>query len=196
MFTVVVRCYHTIMSTLFRIRHTLNDQRTLCNIGPMIPASWGVTPKDGPTPNTIVSARNIHGNMLFDTGAGGIAIDESVAQRLGLQPLSKKENLHGLGGKLSVSMYNATLFLPVEMVRPVGATPTGSTAMIGFPLTVHGVADIQANHEAHNLRAANGLPVIGILGRLFLQFTKFVYDGVLGNLVIEIDESVQYPRKG
>jgi hypothetical protein len=60
---------------------------------------------------------------------------------------------------------------------------------------VHGIAGLQANHEAHNLKAANGLPVIGILGRLFLQFTKFTYDGLSGNLVIEIDEGVQYPRK-
>jgi predicted aspartyl protease len=183
------------MATLFRIRHTLNDQRLLCNIGPMIPASWGVTPKDAPTPNTTGSARNIQGNVLFDTGAGGIGIDESVAERLGLQPLSKKEDLHGLGGKHSVSMYNATLFLPVEPVGLIAATTAGSHVLIGIPLSVHGIAGIQANHEALNLKAANGLPVIGILGRSFLQFTKFIYDGLSGNLVIEVDDSVQHPRK-
>jgi hypothetical protein len=93
-------------------------------------------------------------------------------------------------------MYSATLFIPVETVRQIGVAPAGSTIMIGIPLTAHGVAGIQANHEAHNLKAANGLPVISILGRSFLQFTKFVYDGLAGNLVIEIDESVQYPRNG
>jgi len=178
------------MGTLFRIRHTLNNQDMLRNIGPLIPAWWGITSKDGPN-----TSQKIQGNILFDTGASDIAIDESVAERLGLQPLAKKEDLHGVGGKHSVNKYTASLFLPVETARQIGATPIGSTVTIGFPLAVLGVAGIQANHEAHKLKAANGLPIIGILGRSFLQFTKFVYDGLAGNLVIEIDESVQQPRK-
>jgi predicted aspartyl protease len=178
------------MSTLFRIRHTLNNPDMLRNIGPLIPAWWGITSKDGPN-----TSQKIQGNILFDTGASAIGIDESAAERLGLQPLSKKEDLHGVGGKHSVNAYNATLFLPVETVRQIGPTPVGSIVTIGFPLMALGVAGMQANYEAHNLKAANGLPVIGILGRSFLQFTRFIYDGPAGNLGIEIDESVQQPRK-
>jgi predicted aspartyl protease len=180
------------VSILFRIRHTLNDQNLLLNVGPMIPASWGATPQDAPAPNN----RNIQGNMLFDTGATGIGIDESVAGRLGLQPLPQREAVHGLGGKHSLNVYNATLFLPVEPVRAIANLQPGANALIGFPLPVHGIVGLQANHEAHNLRAPNGLPVIGILGRLFLQFTRFTYDGLSGNLVIEVDESIRHPRKG
>lgn len=178
------------MSVLFRIQHMLNDQRLLCSIGPMIPASFGATATDGPS-----TSRNIQGNVLFDTGAGAIFIDEPVAERLGLQPLPKKEDLHGLGGRKSVNVYMATLFIPVETVQQISAAPAGSPAVIGIPLRVFGVAELQTNHDAHDLRAANGLPVIGVLGRSFLQFTRFVYDGLTGNLVIEIDESVRVPRK-
>jgi hypothetical protein len=84
----------------------------------------------------------------------------------------------------------------VELTRPISGIPMGAHHLIGFPLKVHGIVGLQANHEAHNLKAPNGLPVIGILGRLFPQFTKFTYDGLLGNLVIEIDESIQRPRRG
>jgi predicted aspartyl protease len=184
------------VSILFRIRHTLNDQNLLRNVGPMIPASWGATPQDAPEPKSITGNRNIQGNMLFDTGATGIGIDESVADRLGLQPLSQREAVHGLGGKHSLNVYNATLFLPVEPVRAIGNLQLGAHALIGFPLPVHGIVGLQTNHEAHNLRAPNGWPVIGILGRVFLQFTRFTYDGLSGNLVIEVDESIRYPRKG
>jgi hypothetical protein len=79
------------VNTLFRIRYTLNDQNRLRDIGPLIPASWGATPKDTPTTNPTAGNQNIQGNVLFDTGAGGIGIDESVAERLGLQPLSKRK---------------------------------------------------------------------------------------------------------
>src|ERR1700676_4237978 len=134
--------------------------------------------------------------MLFDTGAGGMSIDESVAENLGLQPVSQKQDVHGLGGKLSVNMYRPTFILPLETVQAIGTVTAGSHAMIGFTLPVHGLAGLQANHEALKLKAGNGLPIIGILGRTFLQFTKFTYDGLSGNLVIDIDESIQQPRKG
>jgi hypothetical protein len=66
--------------------------------------------------------------------------------------------------------------------------------MIGIPVPVHGFVGLQESFESQGVKPSNGLPVIGILGRTFLQFTKFTYDGLLGNLVIEIDESVQYPK--
>jgi hypothetical protein len=182
------------MSILFRITHTLNDQRMLCRMGPLIPAWWAVTPNDAPSPNK-PSDRNMQGNMLLDTGAGDISIDEAVVERLGLLPLPEKRDVHGLGGKLSVKMYSPTLIIPVETMQAIGATAAGTSAMMGFTLPAHGLVGLQANHEAHDLRAANGLPIIGILGRSFLQFTKCVYDGLSGNLVIDIDDSINRPRK-
>jgi len=182
------------MSILFRITHALHDQRMLCRIGPLIPAWWAATPKDAPSPNK-PSNRNMQGNMLLDTGAGDIAIDEAVVERLGLQPLSEKRDVHGLGGKVSVKIYSPTLIIPVEIMRAIGTAAAGTSAMMAFTLSAHGLVGLNANHEAHDLRAANGLPIIGILGRSFLQFTKCVYDGLSGNLVIDIDESINQPRK-
>jgi hypothetical protein len=131
----------------------------------------------------------------FDTGARHIAIDESVARGLGLQPHPEKADVHGLGGKQSLATYNATLFLPVEPVMPVAGVPPRSSLMIGVPIQVHGFVGLKESFESQGIKPANGLPVIGILGRTFLQFTKFTYDGLSGNVVIEIDESVQHPQK-
>jgi len=157
----------------------------------MIPASWGVL--EGHGPNSKAKSR-IDGNILLDTGAGMTSIDKAVADILELRPQSEKWQIHGLGGKQFASLYTATLFLQVETTKEIQTTPAGSSVTVGFTLPVHGIADIQNNHEAYKLRPANGLPVIGILGRSFLQFTKLMYDGVSGNVVIEIDESIQHPR--
>jgi hypothetical protein len=162
-------CYYNQVAILFRIRHTLNDQRLLCDVGPMIPASWGVTSNDFPKPNT-TSARNTEENMLFDTGGSGIYLDESVAVRLGLQPHSERQDVHGLGGKHPANMYSAALFLTVETVKPIAGRPAGVSTSIGFLLpTVLGITGLQANYEAHNLRAGNSLPIIGVLGRSFFS---------------------------
>jgi hypothetical protein len=181
------------MSTIFRIRHALDSQRLLREVGPMIPASWGVPPENEPTSKTIRPAEQVRGNMLLDTGARHIAIDESVAHQLRLQARPDKDDVHGLGGKQSLAKYNATLFLPVEPVQP--AAPAGSSIMIGIPIDAHGFVGLQKTYESQRIKPANGLPVIGILGRTFLQFVRFTYDGLSGNLIIEIDDSVRHPQK-
>jgi hypothetical protein len=181
------------MSTIFRIRHTLDSQRLLREVGPMIPASWGVPPENGSSSKTIRTAEQVRGNMLLDTGARHIAIDESVAHELGLQAHPEKDDVHGLGGKQSLVKYNATLFLPVEPVQP--AAPAASSVMIGIPTDAHGFVGLQKTYDTQRIKPANGLPVIGILGRTFLQFVTFTYDGVSGNLVIDIDDSVRHPQK-
>ncbi len=183
------------MSIMFRIRFALDSQRLLRDVGPMIPAFWGIASKSGRASKPIQTSDQIRGNMLLDTGARHVAIDESVAQELGLQARPEKEDVHGLGGKQSVAVYDATLFLPVEPVQPVPTAPAGSSFMMSIPIKVHGFVGLQETFQSQGLKPANGLPVIGILGRTFLQFTKFTYDGLSGNLLIEIDESVQYPQK-
>lgn len=67
--------------------------------------------------------------------------------------------------------------------------------MISIPIDVYGFVGLQESFESQGIRTTNGLPVIRILGRTFLQFTKFTYDGLSGNVVIEIDESVLHPQK-
>jgi hypothetical protein len=184
------------MSTIFRIRYALGDQPLLRRVGPIIPASWGIAPISGSTSTTIRTPEQIRGNVLVDTGATHIAIDDSAAQELGLQPLPERQNMYGVGGKHSAAMYNALLFLPVEAVRPIPGKQAGSSFALGVPIQVNGVVGLRDGFESQGIKAPNGLPVIGILGRTFLQFTTFTYDGLSGNLVIDIDESVQYPKKG
>jgi Aspartyl protease len=183
-----LKCYDTTMNSIFRIRHTLDSQVLLRNVGPMIPALWG---KDTGT-NT---SEMIRGNVLLDTGARHIAIDDSVAQQLGLQAHPDKVDAHGLGGRVRLANYDAVLALPVEPVRPDPAAPPGAVYMIRIPLEVHGIAGMRENYDSQGIKPKNGLPIIGILGRTFLQFTKFTYDGLSGNLDIEIDESVRRPQK-
>ncbi len=180
------------MNTIFRIRHTLDSQALLRQVGPMIPAFWG---KDRGASITVRTSDLVSGNMLLDTGAGHIAIDESVAKQLGLQARQERVDVHGLGGKHSVPMYDAVLALPVEAVRPDPSPPPGAVFMIRIPIEVHGIAGMRENYDSQSIKPANGLPIIGILGRIFLQFTKFTYDGLSGSLNIEIDESIRHPQK-
>jgi len=67
--------------------------------------------------------------------------------------------------------------------------------MMAIPIRVHGIAGLQESFESQGIKPTNGMPVIGILGRTFLQFAKSTYDGLAGNVMIEIDESVQYPAR-
>jgi hypothetical protein len=137
----------------------------------------------------------VRGNVLLDTGARHISIDETIARQLGLEPRPGKEEVYGLGGKHSLAVYNATLFLPVEAVRPLPNVPAGASFMLSIPSQVHGVVGLREALESQGIPATNGDPVIGILGRTFLQFTRVTYDGLSGSVIIEIDETAQYPQR-
>lgn len=85
---------------------------------------------------------------------------------------------------------------PVHIIatRSLSIAPEGTNTIIGFPIEVQGLEGLTTSFEHHGIRAANGLPIIEILGRTLLQFAKFTYNGLSGNIEIEIDESIMKPR--
>jgi Aspartyl protease len=122
------------VSTKFRICHALKSQSLLRDIGPMVPASFGIS-----------NEKRVKGNLLLDTGAGHVSIDESLALQLGFPVHTEQVDLHGLGGKHSVAMYEATLFLPVEMAQPDTKVPPGALVEIAMRMPIHGILGLQAS---------------------------------------------------
>jgi hypothetical protein len=155
----------------------------------MITASWGVAPENEVASGMISTFGQVRGNMLLDTGAGFVGIDNSVAQQLKLHARSEKEDVHGLGGKQTLVKFNAALILSVELARSVRNASAGATSLVRISVDALGIEGLGQGYASQSDKPKNGLPVIGILGRAFLQFTKFTYDGLGGGFVIEIDES-------
>jgi hypothetical protein len=107
------------MAIIFCIRHTLDSQTLLRNVGPMIPAFWGKTAVNGSTSSRIQTSEQIRGNMLLDTGARHIAIDESVAQQLELQARPvKRETCMALGVNNPLRFTTELFFSPWSWCGP------------------------------------------------------------------------------
>ena len=164
----------------------------------MVPAAWYVTAekerelqmagKPLPTP--------IEGYLLLDTGAAHIAIDSDVAKALGLEAMDKTTEVHGIKGYESMTHFMARLLLPVipiQNARPVTTTPV----RIGIPVEAWESTGMMANYLKWGYEVKPGVPlkVIGLLGRIFLQFTTIAYNGLTGAVDIEIDKSSMYPQK-
>jgi hypothetical protein len=179
------------MSSVFRIRHT-TDQETLRIIGPVIPGIFGTASIIDGVVTIVSNDRLVRGNLLLDTGAASSAIDESIAEQLQLPSLSDTVDVHGVGGKHALTTYAATLGLEVEVLRSTQWTtkPIGSLLSFAIPCYVQGFPGLATSFKKEQLEVNNGLPIIGIIGRSFLQFTRTLYDGLAGQLTVEIDESV------
>lgn len=183
-----VGCYHCAMSTIFRITLSFDNQDQLRALGPVIPAAWSTALP------TSASAKQVRGNVLLDTGATHIFVDESVPRQLGLSEGPRQE-ANGLGGKQLLATYDLTLLLPVEAAVQIPSAPKGSQVTIGFPWKgVQAVSGLSQRVALEGQRCPNGLPVIGILGRVILQFAKVTYDGLSGKVIIDLDETIQYPK--
>ena len=157
------------------------DPQQLRRYGPMVPAAFQARSKPG-------FANAVHGYMLVDTGAQGIAIDEQVAAELRLQPAAKKE-VSGIEGKAKLQTYSANLILQVSDVN-------GKSGMLRIPLEPFAARHLRSNHEEWQLKTVDGEPmvVIGILGRLFLQFVTLTYSGTTGSFKMTIHKTVLYPQ--
>jgi hypothetical protein len=121
----------------------------------------------------------IQGKFLIDTGAGGILICESVAKALGLSRQSESE-AHGLTGKATLNQYSVQLCLPVK-------DDQRRDIMFMVPVECQGIPDLSTNHQTY------GVDVIGVLGRLFLQFVRLDVNGVTGHVRLHIDDAITRP---
>lgn len=121
----------------------------------------------------------VQGKFLIDTGAGEIHICESVAKTVCL-PCHGGADAHGLTGKTTLNQYMAQLHLPVrdDQCRDV---------LFKIPVHCQGIPDLYANHQSY------GVDVIGVLGRLFLQFVRLDINGITGQVRLHIDDAVTRP---
>lgn len=181
----------------FKINVNPVGQKYMRQTGPMIPAKWYITAEREEQLNMLGGAlpKPVEGYMLLDTGAAHVAIDGEVARELRLKPLGKTTDVHGIAGTRPLEHYDVRLILPLVPMKankPVLGFPT-----IAIPIEAWESPDIQANHHAWGYTTPDGKPlkVIGVLGRIFLQFATMTYDGLNGNLEIFVDKSVMYPKE-
>ena len=181
----------------FRIVLDAVGQKHLRQAGPMVPAAWSITPEREQQLNLLGKPipSPVEGYLLLDTGAAHISIDTDVAGELGITPMGNKREVHGFGGGGEVDHYLAALILPVTPLK--GGKPLGGTFGFRSPVEAWASKDIRSNHLNWGYTLPNGNPlnVIGILGRIILQFTRFSYNGLVGALEIYIDKSIMSPRR-
>lgn len=181
----------------FRIVLKTVGQKEMRLAGPMVPASWYITEE---RERELRSARKtvpqpIEGFLLLDTGAATIMIDSDVAKQLGLEPIGKTSEVHGIKGYESIDHYNARLLLPVIPLH--GSTPmTPGPVKIGIPTEAWESTGMMANYLKWGYESKPGVPlkVIGVLGRIFLQFTTMTFNGMTGSVEIFIDKSSMFAQ--
>jgi len=181
----------------FKIVLASVGQKHLRQTGPMIPASWWTTPErqtqlrllGRPIPPAV------NGYLLLDTGAAHVSIDTDVAKELNIMPMTKKQEVHGFGGGGEVEQYLAHLILPVVPLKQ--GKVIGGTFGFRAPTEAWASKDIRANHRKWGYRTTDGKPlnVIGILGRIVLQFTRFTYNGLTGEVEMYIDKKIMYGQR-
>ena len=182
---------------IFRIFQRYVSQDELRAVGPLIPAAWWIPQEreEQIRKTGLPLPPMAQGYVLLDTGAPGMTIDEDIARELNLKPIEGRTlETHGIGGRANLPLYNARLILPVEVLQGSHAGQPGVAMRI--PLDAWGMSGMMAAHREWRHKAPDGSPlrVIGIIGRLFLQFTKITYNGLDGTVEILIDESSQHPK--
>ena len=125
--------------------------------------------------------------VLVDTGSPNIAIDEELARTLGL-PQLEPEKTQGVDGQFEADMFMAKLCIPM-----VSADSQPFLFAINIP--VFSVRDLVKSHE--DIMNPQGKPaqVVGVIGRVFLQFCKITYDGRSGHMRLVVHEEVMQPTK-
>jgi hypothetical protein len=181
----------------FKIVLDAVGQKHLRQAGPMIPASWATTPQR----DTQLKLLNmpipqpVPGYLLLDTGAGHVSIDTDVARELSITPmLKKKTEVHGFGGAGELNHYLANLILPVVPIKE--GKPLGGSFGFRTPVEAWASEGMRANHLKWGYTTPDGKPlhVIGVIGRIILQFTRFTYNGLTGEIEIYIDKSIMVSR--
>ncbi len=146
------------------------DPALLRSVGPLIP---GALRHSEPAR----SDREISGSFLIDTGAFGAMIDLDVAGSLELPVIGARE-VHGIHGYGTLQQYRARLVLPAR-------DPSGKSCGYAKVIDCLGIPSLVEKNREHNVA------MIGILGRMFLQFVHLEIDGIAGKLTLRIDDSAE-----
>lgn len=170
----------------FHLSQSFADRRKLLRVGPVVKALWRVTEE---TANQLRSSNApiptpVEGYMIVNTGFEGVGIDGEVARELGLTAASKAK-VHGVDGESSQDTCMALLLVPVDNIN-------GDNIAIGTNIEAVTLPKLRASYDSYGLSSPEGEPVriIGMLGRQFLQFTTFTYNGLDGSWEMQIDESI------
>jgi hypothetical protein len=115
--------------------------------------------------------------MLVDTGAMSTCISEVAAQALGLQPV-RIAKTYGAAGLHENKVYEAQLLIGIE--------GKGLRSDIRFEMQTIGVPQLDEQMKGLKINDREQT-LIGLLGRDFLRFTTFTYDGK-GSIEILLQE--------
>ena len=150
------------------------NPKSLRNQGPLI-SGW----YDNPANAGNVHVRTDH-CFLIDTGSRAFGIDESLANSLGLQLVRSKE-VYGFGGRSSNNEYRAILHIPT-------IDALDRDLLFRVPAEVIGIKEMSKSYCQFQTREPDGQAarVVGIMGRIFLQFCEFVYNGRTGAIKLTI----------
>lgn len=162
------------MALRFKIEQSGQGQDLNASVGPLVPMTFA--------PPSYAGVGDVsRGYALIDTGAGGTGVDEELAEALGAVEVGRSET-HGFNGIAERRIVRLTLLLPV-------LDSDGSSKFFGFPAECTAIPGLT---KAFSDR--NETPVIGVLGRNFLQFCRLTIDGATGDIQLLIDESIAKGR--
>jgi hypothetical protein len=170
------------MAAEFRITiKTTRDRLTKFGI---LSDGWIASPT---TPPGEIEKKGIKGLFFFDPGTLGVSIDAAVAEELGLKPDGQHE-VQTLSSTSKADTYTVKIVIAADHV------PSG-TKNAGMMRQFSGVTGIKDMHDRLVAIFRDEAPgrIIAIIGRSFLEYTSMVYDGLSGNVTIEIDASILRP---
>jgi hypothetical protein len=146
----------------------------LRRLGPLVPGwiakdSWNGT---GPRED---------GYFAIDTLGPGLGVDEDIAKSVGKFVRTVPYVVSGMTER---SVYSVKFGLPVNLT----SQREGEIFAFSMPAEATAISGLQ------NMYSSSGKRVIGTLGRTFLQFCEFSYNGLTGSVEMLIDDSVSQPR--
>jgi hypothetical protein len=152
------------------------DRRSLRDCGPVVTGWFG---KPSNSSNIDVNDAQC---FLIDTGARSIGIDAGLASALKLN-LVRSRRVHGASGQHSINEYLATLYLPT-------VDASGRQGLFRAPVEVAAINSLATAHTQTKILRADGQPaqVVGVLGRIFLQYCEMSYDGRVGEITLKVFE--------
>jgi len=118
------------------------------------------------------------GAVLLDTGADKTCISLKAAQDLGLKPTRMQPGF-GAGGQHVNPVFLAAFELHITDDK------TGLATAIGWEQEVAAIPNMDAHTRVHY--GTEDLELVGLLGRDFLRYCRFVYDGPNGTIEFEVD---------